>query len=198
MHRKKRGLVIAAVTTLFSFFSVAYISCSKSTSNNPLSCDGVGMYCENGSSCYQGQCVCPRGYEGKYCEVASASKYAGTWDVKQSITGSDSLKAIKDTTYQLTLKSSPTPTTFLLDNFAGNPNYNNIICTIDSINSYKFAVDTLTPFHMLYNQVRILQGATGTIQSDDSKITMNLVVRHLTYTSNWQKDTMTLTLTPHK
>jgi hypothetical protein len=58
-------------------------------------------------------------------------------------------------------------------------------------------VDTLTPFHMLYNSVHIFPGANGSITGDNSEITMNMMVRHLTTTVNWQMDTLKLVLKRH-
>ena len=196
MLSKKRGFVFTTIITLLSFISVAYFSCTK-TGSNPLSCDGI--YCDNGGHCNLGRCICPAGYEGLYCSTPSASKFVGTWDLTQKITGSDSANVIgKDSSYVLFLKKSATPTTFMMNNFYGNANYNNIICTIDSTVTSNFIVDTLTPFHMLWNQIRVLPGSWGTVSANDSLITMNLIVRHLTATSNWQKDTLLVKLTPHK
>src|SRR6476660_3846008 len=99
MLSKKRGLVIATVLTLFSFFSVAYMSCTK-TDRDPTSCEGVGALCKNGSHCYKGICVCPVGYTGPYCETLIPARFIGTWDVKQKVIGSDSASARgKDSSY---------------------------------------------------------------------------------------------------
>ncbi|MES2701225.1 MAG: calcium-binding EGF-like domain-containing protein [Bacteroidota bacterium] len=194
MLSKKRGLVIATVIAFLSFISVTYFSCTK-PGNDPRTCSGV--YCENGGYCNLGTCICPSGFEGKYCATASVAKYVGTWDLTQEVIGSDSMNDIgKDSSYIVFLKKTATPTTFFVNNFFGNANYNNLVCTIDSANTATFRVDTLTPFHMLYNYVHIYDGAHGDIT--DNKITMHLRVRHLTETVNWQLDTLLITMKPHK
>lgn len=195
MLSKKRGLVIATFLALFSFLSVTYLSCKKDVVVDPTSCEGIGAMCKNNSHCYMGKCVCPVGYTGPFCETSITARFAGSWDVTQHCVGSDSASARgKDSTYVLYIRKSPTNTTFLIDNFYGNSSYNNIICSVDSIYTYAFRVDTITPFHMLYNQVRIFPGANGKISGDDSEITIDMTVRHLTPNVNWQLDTLKLDL----
>ncbi len=198
MRSKKSGKIIAAIVSVFSFLTVAYISCNKQDANLNT-CDGV--ICENMGYCHidtltrLAHCFCPTGYEGSNCATVSVDKYLGTWNMRQVIVGSDSLGFVKDTTYyQIFLKSSATPTTFFIDNFADNPYYNNVLCSLDSANSFSFTLDTFSTYHMVYNNYKILYG-TGTISPDGDSIIATFATRHLSTTTNWINDTISMKMT---
>ena len=200
MVNKKSSFIIAAIVSIFSFIIVAHTSCKKNE-NSPNVCEGV--VCQNNGYCHVDTlhglhwvCVCPTGYEGNYCETISVAKYIGTWDVKQVVTGSDSLN-FKGVTYLYTafLKETATPTTFFINNVSNDPFYNDIICTLDSGNSNHFYIDTISAFHMVYDHYKILYGS-GMIYNSDS-ISATFATRHLSATTNWINDTFFLTITPH-
>jgi hypothetical protein len=165
-------------------------------------CEGV--ICENGGYCHMDsttnkpKCICPTGFEGVNCATGSIAKYIGTWDMRQIISGSDSVGFINDTSYfQVFLRKTATPTTFFIDNFADNKYYNEIVCTVDSNNSFNFGIDTISAYHMLFDSYRLTYGY-GYITSNDSAIIGTFAVRHLTATSNWINDTVQIRLLKHK
>jgi hypothetical protein len=45
------------------------------------SCDKSCGDCGPIKTCQQGQCLCPQGYEGDNCEILSATKFIGTYQV---------------------------------------------------------------------------------------------------------------------
>ncbi|MBC7553369.1 MAG: hypothetical protein H7257_05275 [Taibaiella sp.] len=193
MLSKRSNIIIAVMGAVFSFLSVAYVSCTK-VGTSP-SCNGV--VCKNSGYCNRGQCVCPTGYEGTDCGVASVSKFIGAWDVKQLVTGSDTLSAIgRDSSYIVFLKNTATPTTFFIDNFLGNPHYNQLIGTIDSVNTGNFVLDTLRDINMQADKVFIRLNSKGSYNAN-GQITATVILRHLTPTYNWQVDTLALVLKRH-
>jgi hypothetical protein len=198
--KKKGGKLIAAILTSFCLITIAWLSCTK-VKSDPYTCNYVT--CDNGGYCHKDTvhrtvgCLCPVGYEGSKCEIVSATKYLNAWDVTETIVGTDS-PAFKNLTFHYIayLEKSPTTTTFLFNNWSNNQYYNNIICTIDSANSYKFVIDTLSSWHLLYDHYRIISGS-GMITKTDSLITGNMVTRHLSVTSNWINDTFVFYMTQH-
>ncbi len=194
MLNKKGSIYIAAMAAVFGFLSVVYISCTKVGS--APKCNGV--ICQNGGYCKAGICKCPTGYEGANCSVSSVARFFGTWDVHQTIIGSDSLAVVgKDTVYPVFLKKTATPTTFFIDNFLGNPSYNDLLCTIDTLNTRNFALDTLRDFNMWYEHVYIKAGSFGALQNNDTLISVRVILRRLSATSNWRVDTLQWKITPH-
>ena len=200
MVRRKSSIFIAAIFTILSFVTITWVSCSKNN-DGLVRCEGV--VCQNGGYCHTNavtgisSCSCPTGYEGPYCATASVTKYLGTWRMQQVITGSDSILTIHDTThYSVSLVQTATPTTFFINNFADNPYYNQILCTIDTNNSAIFTIDTFSAYHMLFDNYKLLYGR-GSITSNNSVINGTFAVRHLTSTSNWVNDTITFMLNSH-
>lgn len=203
---KKNNIVFAAIVSVFSFFTVAYVSCGKGN-HGYMRCEGV--VCQNDGFCHVDSatknpvCVCPTGFEGGFCENAIVDKWIGTWDIKQVVLGSDSSMCIgNDTSYVAFLKKSSTPTTFFIDNFLNNPYYNNIICKMDSVHSVHFDLDTLSAYHMIFNNLQIVQGY-GTIEYSKGSSTLDsvtaiFVIRFKNKTTNWEVDTLGLTMKPHK
>ena len=194
---KKSSIIIVAIVTIFSFFTIAWLSCSKPA--QPYSCNGI--VCENGGYCYQDtlsphmpHCACPSGFEGPFCATISAAKFLGTWDIREHIDWSDSAAYIgRDSIYSVLLQKTATNTTFFLNNFFNNPNYNNIICNVDSATSSHFTIDTLSDFHEHFDHYQILSGY-GDIYNGDS-IIAHLSLRFLTGTVNWHQDSVTIHLT---
>jgi len=198
MLMKKGGKLFAAFAAAFAFAAIAWLSCTKTTSGP--SCKGVA--CMNGGYCHHDTvqktygCLCPRGFEGSNCSIASGAKYAGKWDITSIVVGTDS-PAFKNYTqhYILYINQSPTPTTFLMNNWGNDQEFNNVICTIDSTNSYHFWIDTLSPFHLNFEHYKITSG-DGMITKSDSLVG-NMITRHLSATSNWINDTFNFYATKH-
>ena len=200
MVSKKNNIIIATIIAVFSFFVITYMSCNKPNKDMTV-CKNV--VCRNGGHCNDSsKCVCPVGYEDSVCGTQTVLKYFSNWGVIQKITGSDSTQYIyvdslkNDTLYTLTLKASATPTTFLIANFNNNPYYSNVICTLDSMNSLHFTIDTISPFQMVYYSYQILTGS-GTMNKTKDTINANFITRHKNHTTNWEVDTVNMLMTRH-
>jgi hypothetical protein len=106
--------------------------------------------------------------------------------------GSDSANWVnRDTTYNVLLERTATPTTFFIDNFAGDPFYSKIVCILDSSYHYGFRIDTISRTNMVYDHYRI-QGGSGYIVNDS--VFATVFIRHLDASVNWQNDTLKLRL----
>jgi hypothetical protein len=192
MKSSKNKYIIAVIAVLSSFLAIGYVSCNKD--KDKVYCRNV--VCENRGVCRLDKCVCPTGYEGDNCSVPQVSKYLGKWTLKQTLIGSDSAMYIGDTAmYDVILAQSGTPTTFFIDNFAASKYYNRIVCTMDSLNSYNFRVDTFSAFHMVYDNYKILWGY-GTIYKDTA-ITARVCIRYKNATTNWEIDTFDYKMNYH-
>ncbi len=194
MLTNKSRIIIAAMGTILCFLSAVYVSCTK-IGPSP-SCNGV--VCKNGGYCNHGSCVCPVGYEGTDCGTASVAKFIGAWDVKQTTIGSDS-PSVKGqvSNYTTFFKNTATPTTFFIDNFLGNPNYNQLVCIIDSVNTNNFVIDTIRDQNMIFGTVYIRPNSNGSFITATRRVSANVVLRHLTATHNWQIDTFAMDMKPH-
>lgn len=192
MLTKKGRLLLAALSTIMCFFTVAYVSCTKPGSE-PL-CNGVT--CMNGGYCNKGKCICPAGYEGTDCSTKSAERFFGLWRIYQKVVGSDSSRYIgKDSTYYFTIKKTATPTTIFFDNFLGNEKYNNILAVLDSADSRHFIMDTTVDVNMWFDHVKLRFGSGGTLSADNKKVRATMIIRKLNKSNNWQVDTLSLDCT---
>lgn len=194
MQSKKGNFLLAAVCAVLCFFSIAYVSCTK-LGDDPA-CDGVT--CLNDGFCNKGKCVCAVGFEGKNCGTVSISKYIGTWDTKETIIQSNQNNMVgRERYYTMFFKNTATPTTFFINNFLGEPEYNQIVAVLDSTNSYKFAIDSLRPIQMWFDQVYIIQPTSGEYFGNNRTINLFITKQYLNSTYNWQVDKLKLELTPH-
>ncbi len=226
MVNNKTNVIVAAILCVCCVLSTVYLSMSScSKPKKGASCDNYhclnGGYCAVDTfmndtfysasgplhcNCASGSrvgyllqhCNCPVGYEGTYCETAVTTKYLREWDVRETVLGSDSAGTVgRIITYPVFLLATATPSTFFVNNICDSSNYNNIICTIDSVNSHFFVIDTMSAFHMFYQHFKFTKEGNGSISADDSTITATLWTKHLNYNVNWQFDTLKLVLTPH-
>ena len=195
MVMKRSNFIIATLVALFAVVTVAHMSCTKSSSS--ASC--TPTFCVNGGVCsidtttHKPVCTCPTGYEGPSCATVSASKYLGNWNMQQVITGSDSTAYNHDTSYYtVTLTQAYTPTTFFIDNFFNNQEYNHIICTLDSTNSANFGIDTISAYYMVFNHFIVLPYGYGNISNDT--IWGLIYIQFKNATTNWQLDTIAFKL----
>lgn len=200
MLNKKNGIVIAALIAVCSFVMVTYTSCQKKGTNANV-CEGVVCqndgFCHIDSATHKPYCTCPTGYEGPNCATVSVKKYLGQWDITQTVIGTDSAHFLGTVyQYEAFLEQTATPTTFFINNLSDNKNYNEIICTIDSVNSGHFYMDTISAYHMLYDHYTILYGG-GHINAAGNYITDTFATRHLSPTSNWIHDTFSVTMSLH-
>jgi hypothetical protein len=203
MVNKKSSVIIAAMLAIFSFLSVVYVSSCTKPGKNVTAC--LNVTCQNGGYCDRRNtdtgktrtdtCVCPIGFEGVACETHAVTKYLGTWQMNQLITGSDSMMYITrpDTIYNVILTTTPTPTTFFITNFNNNPYYNDVICTLDSMNSSHFKIDTISPFQAVYYSYQILSGS-GYIAPKHDSIYGTFITRHKNVSTNWEVDTLIINM----
>jgi hypothetical protein len=194
MVSKRSNIIIASVVALLCFLTLAWMSCKRTDSLSR--CEGV--VCQNAGVCKYDSvgnkqmpvCHCPVGWEGSDCSIVSVQKYLANWNNIQSITWSDSTRYIHDSSsYPLYLVSASTPTTFFINNFFDNSYYNNIICTLDSTNSYAFTIDTLSDFEMNFSHYHILWGQ-GVISPDQSTIDANMYIKYKNKSTNWEVDSI--------
>ena len=192
MLTKRGSILIAAIGTILCFLSISYVSCTKV--GKSAVCDGV--VCENGGFCANGLCLCPVGYEGANCGTASLDKFYGQWTVTATVTGSDSIHAIGvDSTYQMYIVHSATPTALMINNFLGDPYYNQIVGVLDSVNSNTFHLDTATFSPPVYfDHLSILPNSSATYNASDNSILGSFIIHHVNKFSNWQTDTITLSM----
>ena len=194
MLTRKGSLLIAAMAAIVSLFSVVYVSCTK-VGDRPA-CNG--LICQNSGYCKNGRCKCPAGYEGTTCGTKSVARYYGTWDVHQTTVGSDSASVIGiDSSYTVFLQATATPTTFFIDNFLGNASYNDLLCTMDTLNTHWFGLDSLRDFNMWYEHVYIRPGSAGILADNDSIINAQVIIRRLSASFNWRIDTLQMVMTKH-
>lgn len=72
-----RLIAVVTISVLMLFSSVTYISCNKSEPVGDPLCDSVK--CENGGTCKGGECQCPKGSYGAYCQRLWREKLHGHW-----------------------------------------------------------------------------------------------------------------------
>ncbi|MCW3122936.1 MAG: hypothetical protein JWQ38_2428 [Flavipsychrobacter sp.] len=195
MVSKKNNVIVATVLAIFSFVAVIYMSCNKPGKDN-TKCKNV--VCRNGGHCNDSSdCVCPVGYEDTVCGTETVAKYISNWGVKQTIMYSDSIGYKgTDSFYTVALARTATPTTFFITKFNNNDYYSNIVCTLDSINSNHFRIDTISAYQMIYFSYQILSGQ-GELNATRDTITANYVTRYRNHTSNWQVDSVRLIMAKH-
>ena len=201
----KKSVIRIALNAIFIFLYIVYASSCTKPAPGKFSCEGV--MCLNGGYCDSARCTCPVGYEGANCSVSSVAKYIGTWDVRQIIIGSDSMNHVHDTThFQAFLKISSTPTSFFFDNFNGDANYNQVVCSIDTPvlnipvldNTNRFTIETISGYSMHYGNYQLQVGGGSIIFSTaDTEINGQYIVRHTNSTVNWEIDTVAFMMKPH-
>ena len=171
----------------------------------PASCDGI--LCQNGGSCLKGQCQCPAGYEDSSCSTISATKYLGRWNVHQTIAGSDTAWASGlISSYTLDFVKTSTPTTFFINNFLNDNEYNKVVCSIDPTNTFSFSIDTTTNAAMRFKPIHFWGGKgnikQGYFPSGDKHQALDTIWASFEYQfvnglGNWQVDTIQWVLTGH-
>lgn len=67
--------LFTALTTLFTFFSLAFFSC-KTDKCKQVTCAYSGV-------CKEGVCMCQIGYEGEHCETVTRDKFKGIYNVNE-------------------------------------------------------------------------------------------------------------------
>ncbi|MCB0700309.1 MAG: calcium-binding EGF-like domain-containing protein [Chitinophagales bacterium] len=149
-----------------SIFALVYTSCKKDTYTYIDECKNVT--CQNGGTCFKGQCSCPAGFEGENCESAWLSRYLGNWQVDEVVSLSNRNGRQGQTSrYNMTIKKNGGSNTgFLIDNFMGNADYNNVPCRVavkqdggsDSPTNFIF-----TAQHPISNSIIVIEEGDGTV-----------------------------------
>lgn len=75
MKARVKSIILSAVAVFAVFATVTVTSCNNDK------CKAI--VCSYGGTCTAetGECICPSGYEGTYCEVVTREKYKGVWTV---------------------------------------------------------------------------------------------------------------------
>lgn len=124
----RRLAFFTTIAVIAAFVTVVYSSCKKEE-NTPAPDACATVTCQNEGICYKGMCTCPVGFDGATCENRWINRYAGTWDVVETVTGS-SYAPNKGTTrsYVSQIKAKPgEPGAFLLDGIKGTTSYNGLV-----------------------------------------------------------------------
>lgn len=130
MKSKQTIFAVLGITALI-FSLVLYTSCRKKIYVSTDSCANV--VCKNGGICTHGTCSCPNGYEDDDCGTASLSRYIGTWQMHDSVIGSDHPSALgTGSIYNITIDSVPgTSTRFYLNGITGNMGFSHLPCKME-------------------------------------------------------------------
>jgi hypothetical protein len=157
----------------------------------------------NGGTCRLGKCVCPNGYEGRFCDTLFNAKFVGKWDVSEVLIGSsnDTVGVKADSLYSVSIAPSTvnasglsSPTAFFIDSMLGNYKYKNISCVVDTTTSLKFY---LQGNQLINGGVLTIYSGTGTIDATHNKITGEYVRNRLGSSSKIY-DTLAFTMTRTK
>jgi hypothetical protein len=103
--RSKHSILNLNTLLLFSVFATTTIffpSC------NPC----AGVVCQNGGVCQNGDCSCPAGYEGNFCEISSRDKFIGNYEV-QSVWGANGSEITLDP-YMCSITAGPNPNEIII------------------------------------------------------------------------------------
>ena len=109
--------------TLLLFSLLLVCASLIGTSCNRDKCKTV--VCANNSTCNDGLCTCPAGYEGTNCESMTRDNFKGNWWVFEK--GNSSLGA----QYQINIHDGLVPQDVLIDNFNNYFTYSEYYITID-------------------------------------------------------------------
>lgn len=165
MTGRFKSISYTTIITL-AIFSFVYSSCKKTPYTYVDECSGV--ICQNGGTCFKGDCSCPAGFEGDNCETSWLSRYLGTWEVDEEVSLSNRHgRTGQRSKYNITIeKNGSSNTGFLIDNLTGNPDHNNIPCKIavkpdgGSDNPTNFI---FTEQHSIPNTIKVVESGNGTV-----------------------------------
>lgn len=176
MSKVRKEMVYTALAVLLVFFAVGYTSCKK-TETTPTVDDGcANVVCQNGGTCFKGDCSCPVGYEGTYCQTKSASKYIGKWQVEEKVVvSSDNAKVGTTRNYTMEIvQTSSIVYELSINNFRGNAAYNNVgwrlgwqYITDDDGNELQTIA---LPTQFLFTRKQVLSGSRITIESGNGTV----------------------------
>ena len=109
-----KSILLSALMTVGTFGAITYTACNKDE------CKGV--VCQNQGTCSNGNCNCVSGYEGSRCEIVSATKFIGTWNVAEPGCGGD---------YTNIVSAGTTSTTILFSNLGNFTSPAQVVASAD-------------------------------------------------------------------
>lgn len=176
MNKVRKEVVYTSVLVLLAFFTIGYTGCKK-TESTPAVDDGcASVVCQNGGTCFKGDCSCPVGYEGTFCEKKSSSKYVGKWQVEEKVvTSSDNDKVGTVRSYTINIaQTSSIAYELTVSNFRGNTNYNNVAWRL----GWQYVTDDngvetqalALPTQFLFTRKQVLTGSRITIESGSGTV----------------------------
>ncbi len=158
----KRGLFFSLLL-LFSFTVIWYSSCIKDKCKD--------VVCYNGGICVDGKCACTSGYEGLHCEVKWNEKYAGKWNVADSV--------YRDKTaryrYDINITGEGTRDSIYISGFADTIT-KQILCTYTGPRTFNIVADSINPNLRIQSGNGIMDSLTGVVSGRyvfQSKIKVN-------------------------
>jgi len=77
---KNKLTIFLPLTIVCFLLSVVFISSCKKNDKDPC----VGVVCKSYQVCYGGVCGCPTGYEGDSCNILSATRFVGNYQVNET------------------------------------------------------------------------------------------------------------------
>lgn len=128
--RNWKSVLGTFISVVAIFLIVTYSACKKDDYDYIDECAEVN--CQNGANCFKGDCLCPAGFSGDYCEEVWLAKYIGRWHVKQTIAVSNKDgRQFQESEYYINVsRDGNSNTRFLIDNIMGNDNYDGILCKV--------------------------------------------------------------------
>jgi len=117
------------------------------------------VVCDNGGVCVGGVCACPGGYEGTTCSKTWNEKFAGRWQVADSV-ARDNIVRYK---YEITNNIGNSRDSFYITGFADTASIQ-IMCTRQAYRIFKIPEQKIDTFLILKSGTGTLDSVTGQIK----------------------------------
>lgn len=119
------------------------------------------VVCNNGGVCVSGICACPGGYEGTSCSKTWNEKFAGRWQVADSV-ARDNIARYK---YEITNNIGISRDSFYIAGFADTVSVQ-IMCTRQAYRIFKMPEQKIDTFLILKSGIGTLDSLTGQIKGN--------------------------------
>jgi len=103
MKARFKTILLSAMSVIAAFTAVTYTSCNNDKCKS--------IVCAHDGVCKDGACICKSGYEGTQCEIVTADKYKGVWNVFEKGTYTDANQ------YQISIDYGSDPTRMVINGF---------------------------------------------------------------------------------